>query len=107
MAEETPFIAAQRGWEPRSVMRARYVPVSTGSEGQPRSLSEDQQGRRRSRHPQVTNDQRRRLPKLMATEQQRKQQRRRTTSDLRGPIRWANAQVTPKIRTASDDFEHP
>lgn len=58
---------------------------------------------RRSANLQVAAVVRHRLPKLMATEQQR----RRRTSDLRGPIRWGNAQVALNIGTASDDFERP
>jgi len=48
----------------RRARRARYVPVSMGGKGQPRLLTEDEASRRRSRHLQVTNDQRHRLPKL-------------------------------------------
>jgi hypothetical protein len=46
--------------------RARCVPVSTVGEGQPQPLTEDRLYRRRSRRPQVRNDQRQRLPKLTA-----------------------------------------
>jgi hypothetical protein len=45
--------------------RARCVPVSTGVDGRPRSLTEDQANRPRSRHPQVRNGQGHRLPKLI------------------------------------------
>jgi hypothetical protein len=45
--------------------RARYVPVSTGAEGQPRSLTEDRANRRRSRRPPVSTNQGHRLPKLI------------------------------------------
>src|ERR1035441_10289755 len=65
-------LAGMAGWADtqgsannRSATRARYVPVSRSTEGQLRSLTEDQPSRSRSRHPLLMNDQGQRLPKLI------------------------------------------